>query len=126
MKTKARYSNRYKMTDSRQFNINAVLGLISIGLCFTGIGALIGIPLFLYVVFHQDVKKNDQIVGGWVGRCPKCREEIVWFDGTENTRQGYFECNNCSVNIEFYDGFFEHNHPSDVKRRFDPESGKFI
>ena len=47
----------------------AILG--GIALCFTGIGALVGIPLLLWGLFSK-----TYVIGAHCGTCPKCAIDL--------------------------------------------------
>lgn len=106
MKTTARYNKDIKVKSDAKEGTNGCMFFGGIILCFTGVGALLGVPMIVYSMFA-----SNKIKGGWVGNCPKCNEYIVWHDSNSNTASGSFKCPMCSADIVFYDGCFSHTPP---------------
>ncbi|MCP4484399.1 MAG: hypothetical protein GY823_07565 [Flavobacteriaceae bacterium] len=103
----ARYNESRSIANEGQGAWNGLLILIGIGLCFTGIGAFVGVPLIV-IVFINQIKGNETIKGSWEGDCPKCNNIIFWHSGTKDTKQGNFNCPTCNVDIDFYENKFIH------------------
>ena len=52
---------------------NSIIILVAIGLCFTGIGIFIGIPLIFMAL------KAEAASGGWKARCPNCENDLLLY-----------------------------------------------
>lgn len=59
--------SRLKMTKAAFF-------LVGLGLCFTGIGAILGVPLMIYSFF---IKFPKEMVGIYSGACPHCDTNVM-------------------------------------------------
>ncbi|MEH6816804.1 MAG: hypothetical protein V7683_09735 [Pseudoalteromonas distincta] len=101
------YDKNINIANEGRGALNGLLYLIGISLCFTGIGAFVGVPLIIIVFIYQ-VKGNERIIGAWKGSCPKCGGDIFWYAGNEETKQGNFQCPICNISIDFYDSKFIH------------------
>ena len=59
---------------------------------FTGIGALIGIPMVIWGLVVANKTDATDSTGGWVGDCPICDVDIIC-TASEATKQAAFESN---------------------------------
>ena len=64
------YDEGLNVKSSQQKILSAIIFLSGVALCFTGIGAFIGIPMII-ISLLADFKKT----GGWKGECPYCFQE---------------------------------------------------
>lgn len=110
LSTNSYYDRKLIIENESQDIKYTIIFLIGLGLCFTGIGALIGAPLII-AVFIARIKGQDKYKGGWRGDCPKCNTDIFWYMANEATKQGRFRCPHCNATVEFYDGMFIHEEP---------------
>lgn len=100
------YNKKIKFKDDSKIIRNGIVSLVGIALCFTGWGALIGIPMLIWLLFA-----SENSFGGWVGDCPNCQKSIYWLASPE-TKQGNLSCPICGSFIEVYDGYFHHKPPA--------------
>lgn len=104
--SEARYDPKLLIESNPKKLSNGVYAVVGFLLCLTGIGAIIGVPLLLYGIFSGSKAK-----GAWRGQCPKCDNEILWYGGDPNAKQGALQCPTCSVQIVFYENKFVHKPP---------------
>ncbi|MDP5032703.1 hypothetical protein [Paraglaciecola sp.] len=106
LKSKAIWNDKVKVVKGKYLAANLGGGCLGLLLCFTGIGAIIGIPMLLASCFVPSGTK-----GAWCGTCPVCNSNIEWDHATKATKQGCFCCPSCNINIDFYNGNFHHTPP---------------
>lgn len=105
--TEATFDDTERVLSRSKAGWHLAITIGGIALCFTGVGALIGVPMFLWGTFAR-----KSVKGAWVGPCPACEAEIQWAGGVAETKQGQLNCTRCSARIDFYDGRFLHHRPA--------------
>lgn len=107
VKSNALYFKDMAINSPQRSAVKSAEIIVGFLLCLTGYGALVGLPLMLHGLFSSGKTK-----GAWVGNCPVCDEEIVWYAATEQTVEGRLNCPACNVTLTFYNKEFHHIPPT--------------
>lgn len=81
----------------KQAGVSAILMFGGLALCFTGIGALLGVPMIIIGFF---VKSQSR--GAWKGNCPHCESEVAFapdFQRPDEIVVSGFDCPICKGRI---------------------------